>query len=181
MTKLPRKTDSAAGSSVASCRLSSSNSSNDPAKVAEVHAAVTIQKMWRGYQTRNLDTNIKEMKKEIRQNRTEDHVRHLSRQMNRLRTAEETPSVAELATTCCTLRQEVNELQTSMQQVLDWIAMSQPVPRPRTLQLTSKSLPGAPEASAAPEPLEEFAQGMAHRLIQSVGKETESSSNVSHF
>ena len=69
-----------------------------------------------------------------------------------------------------------------MQQVLDWIAQAQPVPRPRTLQLTSKLAPEAPvEAPAASEPVEEFAHGMAHRLIQSVSKETESSSSVSHF
>lgn len=178
--KLTKKVDPSGGSSVASYRMSSSNSSNDPTKIAEVQAAVTIQKVWRGYQTRNLDPNVKEIKKEIRQSRTEDHVRHLSRQMGRFQVAEETPSVAELAATCCTLRKEVNELQTSMQQVLDWIAQTQPIPRPRTLQLTSKLAPEAPEAPVAPEPVEEFAQGMAHRLIQSFSKETESSS-VSHF
>jgi hypothetical protein len=63
------------------------------------------------------------------------------------------------------LERQVNDLQQSMQQVLDWMSLStiqQPVPRPRTLPLTCKSAP------SVQQPLETFAQGMADRLIQSV-------------
>ena len=162
---------------------------NERVNMSESQAAVTIQKVWRGFQTRNLNSDVKEMKNKIRQNRTEEHVVHLSRELAKTHDlyreqkerldandANANNTIDQLRQTCDSLQKQVHELQTSMQQVLDWIVLAQPVPRPRTLPLTSKSAPGptSDPSQMAAQPVEHFAQGMARRLIQSVNrKETE--------
>ena len=125
----------------------------------EIQAAVTIQKIWRGYQTRNLNPQINQMKNQIRVNRSDDHLRHL----NNERIPQQEKQIQ-------LLQSQVRELQQSMQHVLEFINQQQnpPVPRPRTLQLTNKS---APEQQ---KPVETFAQGMANRLIKSVSDEVQS-------
>jgi hypothetical protein len=158
-------------------------------KLSETQAAVAIQKVWRGYQTRNLDPAVVRLKNHMRLSRAEEHVEHLmSRQLAVTRSARELPppsvsngltakprssrstesaddELARLRQSHEMLERQVNDLQQSMQQVLDWMSLStiqQPVPRPRTLPLTCKSAP------SVQQPLETFAQGMADRLIQSV-------------
>ena len=156
-------------------------------KLSETQAAVAIQKVWRGYQTRNLDPVVVRLKNHMRISRAEEHVEHLmSRQMAVTRSARELPpsvsngltakprpsrstesddELAKLRQSHEMLERQVNDLQQSMQQVLDWMNLStiqQPVPRPRTLPLTCKSAP------SVQQPVETFAQGMADRLIQSV-------------
>ena len=108
--------------------------------------------------------------------RAEEHVLHLSHELARTKELDSTrrtanghvqPPPEDLATLRESherLQRQVNDLQQSMQQVLDWIMYSQPVPRPRTLPLTSKSAP------SVQQPVESFAQGMADRLIQSVSE-----------
>jgi IQ calmodulin-binding motif len=158
----------------------------------EVQAAVTIQKVWRGYQTRHLDVNVRDVKNRMRLNRAEDHVTHLTRQMSVTRELcqmqdqriealeaelrrehERGDSTSEQ---CRQLQRQVHELQETMQQILDWMAYSnspstggqvapQTLIRPRTLSLTIKTAPES--APPAAQPVEDFARGMAHHLIQS--------------
>lgn len=149
-------------------------------KLSEAQAAVTIQKVWRGYQIRNLDPTVGRLKNHLRMSRAEEHVEHLSRELARTRELDRrstpngqavpadgmppTEDLASLSEAYSRLQRQVNDLQQSMQQVFDWINNSQPVPRPRTLPLTSKSAP------SVQQPVESFAQGMADRLIQSVSE-----------
>jgi hypothetical protein len=153
---------------------------------------VAIQKVWRGYQTRNLDPVVVRLKNHMRLSRAEEHVEHLmSRQQPAktsaspsvsngltaktrvvasaaIRPGESWEELVKLRHSHQLLERQVNDLQQSMQQVLDWMSSSsipsfqQPVPRPSTLPLTSKSAP------SVQQPVECFAQGMADRLIQSV-------------
>lgn len=44
-------------------------------------ASTTIQKHWRGHATRNNDERVKELKSEIRQQRMEQHIRHLTKEL----------------------------------------------------------------------------------------------------
>lgn len=137
-------------------------------KLSEVQAAVAIQKVWRGYQTRNLNPVVVRLKDNVRISRTEEHVQHLSRQLNgpAAKNLLELNEFTDLRESHDRLQRQVDELQQSLQQVLDWMNSSaqQPVPRPRTLPLTSKSAP------CVKQPVENFAQGMADRLIQSVSE-----------
>lgn len=161
--------------------------SRSQSKMNEIQAAVTIQKVWRGYQTRNLNPKVQAVKSNVRLSRAEEHVRHLSkeladtREMYLNRPAEQklngfstsTEEFNQLKQSHERLEGRVNELQKSMQQVLDWIVCSQPVPRPRSLNLTSKSAP------SVQQPVENFAQGMADRLIQSVSESKSDQSSSS--
>ena len=45
--------------------------------MSDVQAAVTIQKVWRGYQTRNLNPAVKDVKIQLRHARAEDNVLNL--------------------------------------------------------------------------------------------------------
>ena len=156
-------------------------------KLSEAQAAVAIQKVWRGYQTRNLDPTVVRLKNNLRMSRAEEHVLHLSHELARTKELDSTrrtanghvqPPPEDLATLRESherLQRQVNDLQQSMQQVLDWIMYSQPVPRPRTLPLTSKSAP------SVQQPVESFAQGMADRLIQSVSEPSACPENWTPF
>ena len=133
----------------------------------EIRAAVTIQKVWRGYQTRNLNPQVNQFKTQLRANRADDHIRHLN--------AERLPQHERQL---LQLQSQVRDLQQSMAQVFEWINQQQlqspPVPRPRTLQLTNKSEPAEEEEVGNNKPVESFAQGMAHRLIKSVSEPQQS-------
>lgn len=181
-SKLPvqmRKSTGMAGPSVSSTTASSVTIVAPTPKLSEVQAAIAIQKVWRGYQTRNLDPTVVRLKNHMRMSRTEEHVEHLSRELARTKEIDsarrttpngylqpadriESEELVNLRQSHERLQRQVNDLQQSIQQVMDWIVYSQPVPRPRTLPLTSKSAP------SVQQPLESFAQGMADRLIQSV-------------
>ena len=152
---------------------SSSRSSHE-----QVKAAVTIQKIWRGYQVRNLDPSVRQIKSNLRAGRTEQHVVELGRQLAVVAktngTADDDESVKD---SVARLQRDVLELQQSMQQVLDWIGSSsshhhQPIARPRTLALKQ---PEQQQQDDQPQhPVETFAQGMASDLIrQSVSGGTE--------
>lgn len=195
-SKLPVQTKKTTTTGMAGPSVTSSVTSStltvvpSTAKLSEMQAAVAIQKVWRGYQTRNLDPTVIRLKNHMRISRAEEHVEHLTREMARTKQIDSsvhrqpTPNghlqvnpvgsssadgtgpeeMANLRESHDRLQRQVNDLQQSMQQVMDWIVYSQPVPRPRTLPLTSKSAP------SVQQPLESFAQGMADRLIQSVSE-----------
>lgn len=198
VSKLPTRksgVERSGSSSSTAIAPSAQSIKSTPSKLSETQAAVAIQKVWRGYQTRNLDPAVVRLKNHMRISRAEEHVEHLmSRLPARSTTAHPSASpsmsngipatarmsrpgsscadgdeLAKLRQSHQVLERQVNDLQQSMQQVLDWMSSSsasfsfqQPVPRPRTLPLTSKSAP------SVQQPLESFAQGMADRLIQSV-------------
>lgn len=181
-SRLPVQTSRRSVNSTSASTSSAPSTWRGQSKMNDAQAAVTIQKVWRGYQTRNLNPKVQQLKNNVRLSRAEEHVRHLSKELASTRemyltgpveqkdqslsngfvaTAEE---YAQLKESHERLQSEVNDLQKSMQQVLDWIVCSQPVPRPRSLALTSKSAP------SVQQPVESFAQGMADRLIQSVSE-----------
>ncbi|KAK4006034.1 hypothetical protein OUZ56_011167 [Daphnia magna] len=143
-------------------------------KLSEAQAAVAIQKVWRGYQTRNLNPVVVRLKDHVRLSRTEEHVQHLHRQLAHassvngpaVKSVAQSDEFVHLRESHDRLQRQVDDLRQSLQQVLDWMNSSaqQPVPRPRTLPLTSKSAP------CVQQPVEHFAQGMADRLIQAVSE-----------
>ncbi|CAG0916178.1 unnamed protein product [Notodromas monacha] len=56
-------------------------SSRDDDEDAKKSAALSIQKIWRGYRTRNLDSAVKEKLWSLRSSRTEDHVMAMSKEL----------------------------------------------------------------------------------------------------
>jgi len=52
-----------------------------------VAASTTVQKHWRGHQARQGDTKVQELKDEVRALRTEEHVRHLTRELQSAKAA----------------------------------------------------------------------------------------------
>ena len=44
-------------------------------------SAITIQKNWKGFQTRERDEKVNDLKQEIRSLRTEDHVKYLTKEL----------------------------------------------------------------------------------------------------
>ena len=50
-------------------------------------ASTTIQKHWKGHQTRNKDEKVTELKSEVRQLRTDEHVKHLTKELNTAKAA----------------------------------------------------------------------------------------------
>ena len=50
-------------------------------------AATIIQTQWRGHATRNIDPKVVELKEEVRSMRTEQHIRHLTKELSAAKTA----------------------------------------------------------------------------------------------
>ena len=46
------------------------------------HAATTIQKNWRGHSTRTNDDRVQELKDEVKNLRTDQHIRHLTKELS---------------------------------------------------------------------------------------------------
>ena len=63
----------------------------DPAKHKEIvepqKAATIIQTQWRGHSTRNNDPKVVELKDEVRSLRTEQHIRHLTKELSAAKSA----------------------------------------------------------------------------------------------
>ncbi len=49
--------------------------------------ATTIQKHWKGHQARNSDSKIRELKDEVRSLRTEEHIKHLTKELQQAKQA----------------------------------------------------------------------------------------------
>ncbi|XP_047485306.1 uncharacterized protein LOC125036607 isoform X3 [Penaeus chinensis] len=65
---------------------SSSGSSTATSDMNKTQAAITLQKHWRGYQTRNNDPKAAKIRDDIRHSRAEQHIKHLT---EKLRSTEE--------------------------------------------------------------------------------------------
>ena len=50
-------------------------------------AATTIQKHWKGHVTRNKDEKVQDLKKEIRSLRTDEHIKHLTKELQSAKAA----------------------------------------------------------------------------------------------
>ena len=46
------------------------------------HAATTIQKNWRGHSTRTNENRVQELKDEVKNLRTDQHIRHLTKELS---------------------------------------------------------------------------------------------------
>ena len=46
------------------------------------HAATTIQKNWRGHSARSTDDRVQELKDEVKNLRTDQHIRHLTKELS---------------------------------------------------------------------------------------------------
>ncbi|KAK8754071.1 hypothetical protein OTU49_009538, partial [Cherax quadricarinatus] len=67
-------------------RSSNSSSGSSTSDLTKAQAAITLQKHWRGYQTRNNDPNAAKIRDDIRHSRAEQHIKHLT---EKLRSTEE--------------------------------------------------------------------------------------------
>ncbi|XP_065348742.1 centrosomal protein of 97 kDa isoform X2 [Cloeon dipterum] len=199
--------------------------SQEPAvNLKRAQAAVTIQKLWRGYRARNLCPKVVAVKKEIQASRQDDHVRMLSKELNSakaalqverrlrllqmeaikslwkevqglqsprtpqtpmrnfsVRASSESSAVADLTKTCAQLQEQVQQLQSSLESVVNCITTlsvanaagfvnmedsiqlmqtqilhSQPsvTQEPETSQSPMPAIPVQVIKSASPEPLE---------------------------
>ncbi|XP_063849113.1 uncharacterized protein LOC135093623 isoform X2 [Scylla paramamosain] len=67
-------------------RSSNSSSGSSSSGMTKQQAAITLQKHWRGYQTRNYDPHAARIRDDIRHSRAEQHIKHLT---EKLRSTEE--------------------------------------------------------------------------------------------
>ena len=58
-----------------------------PSKSSLNQSATTIQKNWKGHQTRNRDEKVQDLKQEIRGLRTDEHIKHLTKELQSAKTA----------------------------------------------------------------------------------------------
>ncbi|XP_045592646.1 serine-rich adhesin for platelets isoform X2 [Procambarus clarkii] len=63
-------------------RSSNSSSGSSTSDVTKAQAAITLQKHWRGYQTRNNDPNAAKIRDDIRHSRAEQHIKHLTEKLH---------------------------------------------------------------------------------------------------
>ncbi|KAG7168996.1 Centrosomal protein of 97 kDa-like 1, partial [Homarus americanus] len=63
-------------------RSSNSSSGSSTSDLTKAQAAVTLQKHWRGYQTRNHDPNAAKIRDDIRHSRAEQHIKHLTEKLH---------------------------------------------------------------------------------------------------
>ncbi|KAB7498196.1 Centrosomal protein [Armadillidium nasatum] len=55
--------------------------------VTEIQAAVTIQRRWRGFRTRHKNSNVRQIREDIRHLRAEEHIRHLTEKLSKAEAA----------------------------------------------------------------------------------------------